>query len=160
MKKTKDKFFSQDDLSEQVKQWQKAGNKIVFTNGCFDILHLGHIDYLEQARSKGDRLIIGLNTDSSVKKIKGEHRPINNEMARARMLCALEFVDGVTFFTEDTPLLLITQLIPDVLIKGSDYLAENIVGADIVLKNGGKVETIALVDGFSTTNIIDKIKNS
>jgi len=149
-----------ESASIQVHAWQQQGMDVVFTNGCFDILHLGHIDYLEQARSKGNKLIIGLNTDNSVKKIKGEHRPINNEMARARMLCALEFVDGVTYFSEDTPLLLITKLIPDVLIKGSDYLAENIVGADIVLKNGGKVETIDLVDGFSTTSIIDKIKNS
>ncbi|MDH5367906.1 MAG: D-glycero-beta-D-manno-heptose 1-phosphate adenylyltransferase [Cyclobacteriaceae bacterium] len=160
MKKTADKIFSQEELANKVKYWQNEGLKVVFSNGCFDILHLGHIDYLEKARFKGDKLVIGLNADSSVKEIKGENRPINNEFARARMLSALEFVDGVTLFSEDTPLRLIELLVPNILVKGSDYLAENIVGAKVVLKNGGTVETIDLVDGFSTTNLINKIKGN
>ncbi len=130
----------------------------MFSNGCFDILHLGHIDYLEKARSLGDKLVIGLNSDKSVKKLKGENRPVNNEEARARMLAALSFVDGITVFEEDTPKELIDMLLPDILVKGSDYNIENIVGAKTVLANGGKVETIDLVNGYSTTNIIDKIK--
>ena len=159
MKETAAKILTLPELEKQVKKWQNEGLKVVFSNGCFDILHLGHIDYLEKARLKGDKLIIGLNSDSSVRKIKGENRPINNEYARARMLSALAFVDGVTFFSEDTPLALIERLLPNVLVKGSDYLAENIVGANVVIKNGGKVETIDLVDGFSTTKLIETIKN-
>lgn len=160
MKKSAVKIFSQEELANQIKKWQSEGLKVVFSNGCFDILHLGHIDYLEKARNKGNKLVIGLNTDSSVKKIKGINRPINNEFARARMLSALEFVDGVTLFSEDTPLLLIEKLLPNILVKGSDYLAENIVGANVVITNGGTVETIDLVDGFSTTNLIKKIKGN
>lgn len=130
---------------------------MVFTNGCFDILHLGHVDYLEKAASKGDKLIVALNTDASVSKLKGPTRPVNSEKARARIMAALSFVDAVVFFSEDTPLSLIKRLKPDILVKGSDYKISNIVGADIVMQNGGKVETIELVDGYSTTNIINKI---
>ncbi len=158
MKKTADKVVSQEELKKQVRTWQSDNLKVVFSNGCFDILHLGHIDYLEKARSLGDKLVIGLNSDKSVKQLKGENRPINNEEARARMLAALSFVDGITVFEEDTPKELIDMLLPDILVKGSDYSIENIVGAKTVLANGGKVETIDLVNGYSTTNIIDKIK--
>lgn len=153
------KIKSQEELKSQVEAWKKAGEKVVFTNGCFDILHLGHIDYLEKARSIGDRLVIGLNSDNSVCKLKGPKRPINKEYARSRMLAALSFVDGVTVFEEDTPKELIEYLIPSILVKGSDYTIETIVGADIVLKNGGEVKTIDLVSGYSTTNIIEKIKD-
>ncbi len=155
---TPDKIVNPAQLVAQVATWKASGKRIVFTNGCFDILHLGHVDYLEKASEKGDKLIIGINTDKSVKRLKGDNRPVNNEIARARILAALAFVDAVTFFDEDTPLALIQMISPDVLIKGSDYTISNIVGADIVLKNGGKVETIELVSGYSTTQIINQIK--
>lgn len=155
---TSDKIDSLESLTQKIKSWKEQGEKVVFTNGCFDILHLGHIDYLEKASKKGGKLVIGLNTDSSVRKLKGEERPVNNEYARARMLAALSFVDAVVSFGEDTPYELIKILQPTTLVKGSDYLAENIVGADIVVAYGGTVETIDLVDGYSTTNIIDKLR--
>lgn len=155
---SKDKIKSWESLKEQIDQWKKTGEKVVFSNGCFDILHLGHIDYLEKARSLGSRLVIGLNNDDSVRALKGPERPVNNENARARILAALEFVDGVTIFSEDTPKQLISFLIPDILVKGSDYRIDNIVGADIVLANGGEVKTIDLVNGYSTTNLIQKLK--
>ncbi|NMM47044.1 D-glycero-beta-D-manno-heptose 1-phosphate adenylyltransferase [Marinigracilibium pacificum] len=144
--------------SEIVSSWLKEGKKVVFTNGCFDILHAGHVEYLEKASEKGDYMVIGLNSDSSVRNIKGPERPIVTQHARARVLAALGFVDLVVFFDEDTPLQLIQQLKPSTLIKGADYNISNIVGADFVIENGGSVETIELVEGFSTTNIIDKIK--
>lgn len=152
---TADKILSIDVLIEKRQNWKDQ--EVVFTNGCFDILHLGHVDYLEKAASKGDKLIVALNTDASVSKLKGPTRPINTEQARARIIAALSFVDAVVLFSEDTPLSLIKQLIPDILVKGKDYNIDNIVGADIVMENGGKVETIELVDGYSTTNIINKI---
>ncbi|QSE99343.1 D-glycero-beta-D-manno-heptose 1-phosphate adenylyltransferase [Fulvivirga lutea] len=138
--------------------WKGSGDEVVFTNGCFDILHLGHVDYLEKARALGDRLVVALNTDNSVKRLKGEERPLNNELSRARLIAALEFVDAVVYFSEDTPQNVIETLIPDILVKGNDYLAENIVGAEFVIKNGGRVETVPLVDGYSTTNLVEKIK--
>ena len=152
---TADKILTLESLIKKRQEWKDQ--KVVFTNGCFDILHLGHVDYLEKAASKGNKLIVALNTDASVSKLKGPTRPINNEIARARIMAALSFVDAVVFFSEDTPLSLIKRLKPDVLVKGSDYTISNIVGADIVMENGGKVETIELVDGYSTTNIINKI---
>ncbi|NME67460.1 D-glycero-beta-D-manno-heptose 1-phosphate adenylyltransferase [Flammeovirga aprica] len=138
--------------------WKNSNEKVVFTNGCFDIVHLGHVDYLEQARAQGTKMILGLNTDSSVKQLKGEERPINNEYARARLLAAFEFIDMVILFSDETPLNLINELIPDVLVKGADYTIENIVGAKEVIANGGEVKTITLVEGFSTSSIIDKIR--
>lgn len=158
MQPTANKIKTSDELISLIRQWQESGEEVVFTNGCFDILHLGHIDYLEKSRALGNKLVIGLNSDSSVRRIKGEERPLNNEYSRARILAALSFVDAVVFFSEDTPKELISQLLPDILVKGNDYLAENIVGADIVKANGGRVETISLVDGYSTTNIVEKIK--
>jgi len=147
---------------QEAKAWtaemQSAGKKVVFTNGCFDILHLGHIDYLEKAKRLGDVLIVGLNADVSVKRLKGPERPINDEYARARMLAALHFVDAVCLFNEDTPGELIETILPDILVKGGDYTIETIVGAETVMKNGGQVKTIDLVDGFSTTSIIEKLK--
>ena len=155
---TADKIYDLEKLQQKITSWKHSGDEIVFTNGCFDILHLGHIDYLEKAAKKGGKLIVGLNTDDSVRKLKGAQRPINKEHARSRMLAALSFVDAVITFGEDTPYNLIKDLQPTVLVKGSDYLTENIVGADIVTGNGGSVETIDLVDGYSTTNIINKLK--
>lgn len=153
------KIKSQAELQEQIKKWKREGLKVVFSNGCFDILHLGHIDYLEKARNLGDKLVIGLNSDDSVSQLKGPERPINQEPARAKMLAALAFVDGITVFEEETPEELIEYLSPDILVKGSDYSVETIVGAKYVLSQGGEVKTIDLVEGYSTTNIIDKIKD-
>jgi rfaE bifunctional protein nucleotidyltransferase chain/domain len=157
---TSNKIKSLSDATRQVKNWQEEGQKVVFTNGCFDLLHLGHVDYLENARNLGDKLIIGLNSDSSVSRFKGSERPLQDQNSRARVLAALQFVDLVVFFNEDTPLELISKLVPNVLVKGSDYLAENIVGADVVKNNGGVVKTIDFVPGYSTTRIVEKIKKS
>jgi D-glycero-beta-D-manno-heptose 1-phosphate adenylyltransferase len=141
-----------------LKEEQK---KIVFTNGCFDILHRGHVEYLSKARDLGDVLVLGLNTDNSVKRLgKSPERPINKEDSRAIILAALECVDYIVLFDEDTPLELITKVLPDVLVKGDDYKPENIVGYDVVTKNGGTVKTITFVEGFSTTGIISKLKGS
>lgn len=155
---TSQKIFALADLVAQRKIWKAANQKVVFTNGCFDILHLGHIDYLEKARQLGNKLIIGLNTDVSVKKLKGESRPINNEYARSRMLAALAFTDAIVLFGEPTPLHLIETLLPDILVKGNDYAVENIVGAAAVIANGGEVKTVELVTGYSTTGLIEKLK--
>ena len=143
-----------------VRQWKLDGRKVVFTNGCFDILHLGHVDYLEKARALGDNLVLGLNTDDSISRFKGANRPIQDENSRAHILASLQFIDLVVFFNEDTPLSLISELLPDVLVKGSDYLAENIVGADVVKRSGGVVKTIDFVPGYSTTRIVEKIKRT
>lgn len=142
-----------------AREWKQQGLSIVFTNGCFDIIHVGHIDYLEKSRNLGDKLVLGLNTDNSIRRIKGEKRPIVEEDPRARVMAALSFVDAVVLFDEDTPLRLIEAVKPDILVKGNDYSIENIVGADFVINNGGQVKTIPLVNGYSTSNIIDKIKN-
>ncbi len=157
---TSDKIKSLQEASNEVKEWKKSRQKVVFTNGCFDLLHLGHVDYLEKARNLGDRLVVGLNTDSSVSRFKGPGRPLQDQNSRARIMAALQFVDLVVFFDEDTPLNLITELVPSILVKGSDYLAENIVGADVVKKNGGVVKTIDFVPGYSTTRIVEKIKRT
>ncbi|MCX2744846.1 D-glycero-beta-D-manno-heptose 1-phosphate adenylyltransferase [Mangrovivirga sp. M17] len=157
-KSSKKILSDRNKASKIVSDWKKAGDKVVFTNGCFDLIHAGHVEYLEKASEKGDKLIIGLNSDSSVRNIKGKERPIVNQDARARVLAALGFVDMVIFFEEDTPLELIMALKPTTLIKGADYNISNIVGADFVIEKGGTVETIDLVEGFSTTNIIEKIK--
>jgi D-glycero-beta-D-manno-heptose 1-phosphate adenylyltransferase len=160
MEKTEGKIKSLIEAKEVVGVWKKQNEKVVFTNGCFDLLHLGHVDYLEKARAKGDHLVIGLNTDDSVSRFKGPERPLQDQYSRARILAALQFVDLVVFFNEDTPLNLIAELVPNVLVKGSDYLAGNIVGADVVKKAGGKVETIDFVPGYSTTRIVEKIKRT
>jgi D-glycero-beta-D-manno-heptose 1-phosphate adenylyltransferase len=156
---TADKIVDLNSAKKLVNDWKSAGNKVVFTNGCFDIVHLGHIDYLEKARLKGDKLVLGLNTDASVKKLKGEKRPLVDEYARSRMMASLQFVDAVILFGEDTPLQLINEIKPDILVKGNDYSIETIVGAKEVLANGGSVETVDLIDGYSTTQIINKILN-
>ena len=144
-------FFVRHDLKRQ-------GRKIVFTNGCFDVLHFGHVHYLPQAKELGDILVIGLNSDDSVRRLKGPTRPINGEKERAFVLAALACVDYVVVFDEDTPKELIETVRPDVLVKGGDYTLDNIVGADFVTQNGGTVTTIPFVEGFSSTRIIEKLK--
>ena len=145
-------------LARTVAIYKRGGQKVVFTNGCFDILHEGHVTYLEAARKQGDRLIIGLNSDSSIQAIKGPSRPVNKEASRARILAALGCVDHIVIFADDTPLDLITTLMPDVLVKGSDWPIDRIVGAKEVLAAGGEVKTIEFVGDFSTTALIEKIR--
>lgn len=151
-------IYSRENAKTQVENWKKSGEVIVFTNGCFDILHAGHATYLEKAKSFGTKLIVGLNTDASVRKIKGLRRPIQTEINRAKVVEALKSVDGVVLFDEDTPLELIKQLKPDVLVKGGDYTMETIIGSKEVLGWGGTVEIIPLLKGVSSTSIISKIK--
>ena len=155
---SRDKIFSPTALQNQLAQWRDQGDKIVFTNGCFDLVHLGHVDYLEKARKLGDRLVIGLNSDDSVAQLKGAGRPIIDEQSRARILAAMEFVDAVVLFGEETPYDMIGAVVPDILVKGDDYLAEDIVGSDIVSNKGGQVVTIPLVKGYSTSDIIARIR--
>ena len=147
-------------LAEQVKQWQALGEKVVFTNGCFDIIHPGHVDYLIRAKELGNRLVIGVNTDASVSKLKGPHRPIQSETARIQIWAALECVDALVLFGEQTPFELISAVMPNVLVKGGDYTIDTIVGADIIMENGGRVEVIPFLDGYSTSAIDKKIKES
>jgi len=152
------KITDATSLKRKIAAWRFQDKKVVFTNGVFDLLHTGHITYLTKAAELGEKLIIGLNTDASVKRLKGPDRPVNDEQSRALLLAALFFVDAIVLFDEDTPLNLITQLMPDILVKGADYNIDNIVGAKEVIANGGQVKTIEFVDGFSSTNIIQKIK--
>jgi rfaE bifunctional protein nucleotidyltransferase chain/domain len=154
-----DKICDLPTLKSKVDYWQSEGDKVVFTNGVFDLLHIGHITYMSKAANLGDRLIVGLNADSSVKRLKGPDRPVNDQTNRAALLAALFFIDGIVVFEEDTPLNLISSLLPDVLVKGADYTIDNIVGAKEVLANGGEVLTIDLVEGYSSTSIIQRIKN-
>ena len=160
MEKAVDKIKDLTAAASLVRQWKENGKRIVFTNGCFDILHLGHVDYLEKAKFLGDVLVVGLNTDSSVSRFKGPQRPLQDEASRARIMASLMSVDLVVLFDEDTPLRLISVLLPHILVKGSDYLAENIVGADVVQNAGGVVKTIDFVPGYSTTKIVEKIKTT
>jgi len=153
-----DKITDISSLKRKLAAWRFQDKKIVFTNGVFDLLHTGHITYLTKAAELGEKLIIGLNADVSVKRLKGSDRPVNDENSRALLLAALFFVDAIVLFDDDTPLDLITQLMPDILVKGADYTIDNIVGAKEVIANGGEVKTIDFVDGFSSTSIIQKIK--
>jgi len=143
----------------ELKKWKSQNETIVFTNGCFDIIHHGHIDSLIKSAKLGTRLIVGLNSDESVELLKGKGRPILTEKSRAAVLAAFSFVDAVIVFHEETPAELITQILPDVLVKGKEYAIHEIAGHDTVLENGGKVETLDLVSGISTSDIINKIKN-
>ena len=154
-----DSVLSKTEIKDLVKEAKKDSKKIVFTNGCFDLLHVGHITYLEEAKKLGDRLVVALNSDNSVKKLKGSKRPINKLKERAKQIAALNSVDWVTSFSEDTPLKLIKELEPDVLIKGKDYKVKDIAGSKEVLSKGGQVKTINLVKGVSTSNLIRKIKD-
>jgi D-glycero-beta-D-manno-heptose 1-phosphate adenylyltransferase len=151
------KIFSWEDIRKQCAAWRLKEKKIVFTNGCFDLLHLGHVEYLAKAADLGGAMIVGLNSDISVRKIKGQHRPINDEHARAMVLASLSFVNAVVLFNEETPYELIKIVRPDILIKGKDYRVEDIVGHDIVQSSGGEIITIDLTEGYSTTDIEQRI---
>lgn len=156
----KSKILSEENLNILINEWREKNQKIVFTNGCFDLLHLGHIDYLAKAKDLGDKLIIGVNTDNSVRRLKGMYRPLQDENSRLHILAALEFVDSVILFNEDTPYELIKKIQPDVLVKGADYKIEDIVGYDIVTSRGGEVKTIEYLEGYSTTSIEQRILKS
>ena len=158
LEKIKAKIQDWEQARRTVDGWRKQGLKVVFTNGCFDLLHYGHIHYLAQAREQGGRLVIGLNSDASVRRLKGANRPINDEDSRRLMLAALECVDLVVTFEQDTPFELISRLLPDVLVKGGDYRPDDIVGADVVAARGGEVKALPYIEGYSTTAIEDKIR--
>lgn len=155
----KNKISHLSPLTSNLNHWHNQGLKVVFTNGCFDLLHRGHVEYLAKAADKGDVLVVGLNTDASVRRLKGEGRPVNDQDARAMVLASLACVDAVVLFDEDTPYELIKAVRPDVLVKGADYKPEEIVGYDIVTSYGGTVETVDLVEGYSTTGIIELLKH-
>lgn len=152
------KIQTAEALRDTVARWRAGGDRVVFTNGCFDILHYGHLHYLAEARDLGQRLVVGLNSGDSVRRLKGPSRPINDEATRAHLLAALEVVDAVAFFDTDTPMELIQTILPDVLVKGGDWRPEQIVGSDVVLANGGQVLSLPFVEGYSTTNIERKIR--
>jgi len=151
------KITAFSEIAEQVRNWRKAGRSLVFTNGCFDLLHAGHIRYLQTAAAFADIFILGLNSDSSVRKLKGLRRPIMSQADRALLLSALAAIDCVVIFNEETPARLIETVLPDVLVKGGDYIAEDIVGYETVTKNGGRVEVVSFVEGKSTTGIVNLI---
>ncbi len=159
LKKINNKIFLKKDLRIKLDSWRQKGEKIVFTNGCFDLIHLGHIEVLARSADLGDRLIIGVNTDISIKNIKGENRPIIEEDSRVKQLAALEFVDAVILFNESTPNKIINHIKPDIITKGGDYKTEEVVGYETVIENNGRVVIIPLTQGFSTTSILNKIKN-
>ena len=152
------KLFTQETLLQRIAFWRTMGDKIIFTNGCFDILHAGHVHLLAACAQLGDRLIIGLNADASVKRLKGESRPINDEKSRAILLAALQFTDAIILFEQDTPETIIQTIRPDVLVKGGDWAKEQIVGSSFVENYGGVVKTISYLPGFSTTQIIARSK--
>ncbi len=154
------KLIRRNEIAGLAEKWRNNGDRIVFTNGCFDLIHRGHIEYLSRAADLGQRMIVGLNTDASVSRLKGENRPVVDQESRAVLMAAFEFVDAVVYFDEDTPYELIKEVQPDVLVKGSDYNVEDIVGYDIVIGRGGSVETINLVEGISTTVLIERIKGT
>lgn len=151
--------LEREQARQQIRSWQKSGKSIVFTNGCFDILHAGHVDIFSQSKSFGDYLVVGLNSDASVRRLKGEGRPVQPQEDRAYILDALQTIDVVVVFDEDTPAELIDFLLPDVLVKGADYAADEIVGAGTVIANGGRIERVKLRPGRSTSSIINKLSN-
>ena len=159
LNKLKAKIFNIKDLSKIINEWRLNGDKIVFTNGCFDLIHLGHLEILARSADLGDKLIVGINSDMSIKKIKGSSRPIIEEDSRAKQLAAIEFIDAVILFNEDTPYNLINILKPDVLTKGGDYKKNDIVGNQLINKEQGEVVIIPLTQEYSTTSILEKIKN-
>ncbi len=152
------KIYTRNELVMAIYRWRFLSKTISFTNGCFDILHAGHITSLSEAAKEGDILVVGVNTDASTRRLKGNERPVNSENSRALLLASLEIVDAVTLFEEDTPLELIKAILPDVIVKGGDYTMDQMIGAKEVIANGGRVVINPLVDGFSTTGIIQKIK--
>lgn len=155
----KQKIKTREELASLSREWKNEGLSVVFTNGCYDILHKGHLELLTQSAALGDKLVVALNTDASVKRLKGDGRPVHNEAFRSWMMASLEIVDAVVLFDEETPILLIESITPSVLVKGGDYTIDQIIGAPHILLNGGKVEIIPFVNGYSTTNMIEKIKN-
>lgn len=150
------KIVDMATLQSRLNHWRAVGDRVVFTNGCFDILHPGHVELLARCRDQGGHVVLGLNSDGSVRRLKGPHRPVNDQISRAVVLAGLSFVDAIIIFEEDTPLELITKIRPDILVKGGDYKASEVVGADVVMQNGGEVKIIPLVEGYSTTAIINK----
>ena len=153
------KLLSSKNIQKQINIWRQKNEKIVFTNGCFDILHKGHLDLLCLAANHGSKLIVAVNSDKSIKRLKGEERPIINEATRARILAYFNFIDAVIIFSQETPYQLIKEIKPDILVKGGDYKKEDIVGYDIVKENNGEVIIFPFINGYSSTNIIEKIKN-
>ena len=153
----KAKLLTPDAAADIVKCWKLQGKKVVFTNGCFDILHAGHVQYLEKAKASGDMLIVGVNSDASVKQLKGNDRPLVTAIDRCTVLAALEAVDATVIFDEDTPAEIIETLLPNILVKGADWPIDKIVGAETVLEHGGEVKTVELLEGRSTTSIIERI---
>ena len=159
LEKVASKILNTKNLLEKLDSWKKEDKKIVFTNGCFDLIHLGHIEVLARSADLGDILIIGVNTDSSIKQIKGNNRPIIEEGSRAKQLAALEFVDAVVLFNEETPFKLINLIQPNIITKGGDYKTEDVIGNQTINKKGGEIIIIPLTQGYSTTTILNKIKN-
>jgi len=153
------KILDKERLLVKLTDWKEENKKIVFTNGCFDLIHLGHIEVIARSADLGDILIIGVNTDNSIKRLKGPNRPIVEEISRAKQLAALEFVDAVVFFDQDTPIDLIKVINPNVITKGGDYNTDQVIGNDIVTQNDGEVVIIPLTQGYSTTSILEKIKD-
>jgi rfaE bifunctional protein nucleotidyltransferase chain/domain len=154
----RDKIQSLEGLKRELDRIRAQGKRVVFTNGCFDLIHPGHVRYLWKARRLGDYLVVALNSDRSVRSIKGPSRPVMDQGARGEVVAALEFVDGVIIFDEDTPIRVIEHLLPDVLVKGGDWSEDRIVGADVVKRSGGEVQVIPFVEGFSTTAVVRKIR--
>jgi len=159
MEEYRKKIKNLPELKKEIEALKAQGQRIVFTNGCFDLLHPGHIRYLYAARQMGDYLVVALNTDRSVKIIKGANRPIQSQDERTELLAALSFVDAVVLFDEDNPLMVIQQLVPNVLVKGGDWTEDRIIGADVVKKAGGVVKSLPFVSGYSTSALIEKIRD-
>lgn len=155
----REKIFDRAALAARANEWRQTGKSIVFTNGCFDILHKGHLEILERSAEFGDILVVALNTDASVRKLKGEQRPVNHEDFRVLMMASLEIVDAVILFDEETPAELIAEVTPDILVKGGDYTVDQIAGADHVLTQGGQVKIVPIVKGYSTSGIIAVIRS-
>jgi rfaE bifunctional protein nucleotidyltransferase chain/domain len=153
------KVMDWTQVQQHCEAWKNAGETVVFTNGCFDILHYGHLHYLAEARDLGDRLIVGMNSANSVRRLKGPNRPINDEVTRTMLMASLAFVDAVVLFEGDTPLELIELLIPDVLVKGGDWRPDQIIGSEVVLEHGGEVLSLPFIEGYSTTAIETKIRS-
>ncbi|MFH2094570.1 MAG: D-glycero-beta-D-manno-heptose 1-phosphate adenylyltransferase [Bacteroidota bacterium] len=158
LERTHSKILSGAELDRMIAFWRFKNKSIVFTNGCFDLIHPGHIEYLSAAKDLGDILVVGINTDQSVRRLKGPSRPLMDEKSRVLAIASFSFISAAVLFDEDTPAVLISRIMPDVLVKGADYKTEEIAGADIVINNGGRVETIALTEGYSTSAIIEKIQ--
>ena len=160
MSQIREKVFQNlEEAIPVINKWKDAGKKIVFTNGCFDLIHIGHVLYLEEAKSLGDILVVGVNSDVSVQRIKGPHRPIKDIFNRSHILAALSSVDAVIPFDDDTPYTLIRTILPEVLVKGGDWAPEQIVGSDVVMSHGGSVKSLQFIEGYSTTALEEKIKN-